>query len=67
MHVPPEQPSVQTCPHEPQLESSFCVSVHTPPHAVVPEGHAHDPPVHAAPPLHATQLGPQWFASELVS
>lgn len=54
-----------TVPHAPQLLGSTTRSTHVPPHANVPIGQPHDPPLHTWPGAQRLPHAPQLFTSSL--
>jgi hypothetical protein len=54
-------PMAHAVPQAPQLAGSVAVSEQTPPHTIVPIGHAHVPMVQVRPPVHAIPQPPQFM------
>ncbi len=67
-HTPAAQavPAPQTRPQAPQLLLSAWRLTQLAPHAVWPEGHAQEPPLHSCPGRHAWPQTPQLFGSKFV-
>lgn len=60
-------PLAQTLPQRPQWARSLLRSTQVEEHAVCPDGHAHTPFTHAAPPVHRSPQRPQCRLFELRS